>query len=156
MLISPAVQVHQHFVFFGRVRFPQDQPEYWQNDVGRDCLDVRWIGNVNVEASFGFGEEFFIAFRVPRLHAQERGSCQTVEVAICCARLPASISTRLGAEFRCKVFECRMNLQSVNALSNIANEDSMQSHTMYEFSLLPAAAMACVCADARLCMLRLY
>ena len=110
--ILPAVQLHQHFIFLSRVRFAQDQLEYWQNDIGREHFDIGWIGNINVEASFGFGKECVIAFRVLRLHAQECGSRQTIEVAICCARLPTSIGIRFGAEFRRKGFECRMDLQS--------------------------------------------
>ena len=54
-----------------------------------------------------------------------------------------------------KVLRSEWTFSPVNDLSRIPNEDSIQSQTMYEFSLLPAAAMAYVYADIRPCMLRL-
>ena len=113
LVISPVVHVHQCVVFLSRMRFTQDQLEYWHNDVGRKRFVVRWIGNVQIEASSGFGEKLaIIAFRVLRLHAQERGPRQTIEVTICRARLPPSIRTLLGTESCCKGFESRMDRHS--------------------------------------------
>ena len=112
LLISPVVHFHQCFVFLIRLRFTQDQLEHWHNDVGRKRFVVRWIGNVQIEASSGFVEEWAITFQVLRLHAQERGPRQTIEVTICRARVPPSICTLLGTESCCKSFECQMELHS--------------------------------------------
>ena len=110
--LLPAVQIHQHFVFFLRIGLAQDESEHRQDDVGRQRFDVRRICDVDVEALSGFGEEGVIAFRVFGLHAQERSPGQAVEVTIRGACFPARICTQLSTEFCRKCFECGMDLQS--------------------------------------------